>query len=70
MTTTQKITISVLAATIAILIGYDIWAVIHGGTHGTISWVVWQYSHDYPVIPFLVGGLCGHFFFSQGSTNG
>lgn len=47
------------------LIAYDIYAVLKGKS--TISWIVFDTSRKWPIIPFLfgflVGGLAGHFFF-------
>lgn len=64
----QGITILVIVSAIVILLAYDTWAAFAGTTNGTISWVVWTYAHKYPIIPFLVGGLCGHLFFTQTSA--
>ena len=47
------------------LIAYDIYAVLKGKL--TISWIVFDISRKWPIVPFLfgflVGGLAGHFFF-------
>lgn len=47
------------------LIAYDIYAVLKGKS--TISWIVFDTSRKWPIVPFLfgflVGGLAGHFFF-------
>jgi uncharacterized membrane protein len=64
----QSITIIVIVAAIVVLLGYDTWAAFTGTTNATISWVTWTYAHKYPIIPFLVGGLCGHLFFTQTSA--
>ena len=47
-------------------IGYDVIADRQGGVSATISRVVREYAHQYPLIPLLVGILLGHLFWSQG----
>jgi hypothetical protein len=49
---------------IAILLGYEGWALFTG--QPTLSRVVWvvQTSEYGPLLPFLVGLVCGHFFWS------
>lgn len=49
----------------AIAIGYDVLADREGGVTATISRVVWNSAHEYPLIPLLVGILLGHLFWSQ-----
>lgn len=47
------------------LVAYDIHAVIKGKS--TVSWIVFDVSRKWPIVPFLfgflIGGLAGHFFF-------
>jgi hypothetical protein len=45
---------------------YDIYLLVRGGAHNTISWMVWGWSKEFPIIPFLFGLTMGHFFWSQG----
>lgn len=59
------ITTFVLVATIVFLVGYDVIAALLGTTDATISWVIWTDIHEYPVIAFAAGFLCGHLFWSQ-----
>lgn len=59
----RNITISVIVATAAIIIGYDIWAVLRGGVEATISSVIFNASLRFPLIPFAFGVLAGHFWF-------
>ena len=44
---------------------YDLSALLLGGMNATISRVVIDASYDWPAIPFAVGFLCGHLFFSM-----
>jgi hypothetical protein len=60
-----SITFIWLVATFFLLIIYDIYAVTKGKS--TISWIVFNTSRHWPVIPFLsgfiIGFLMGHLFF-------
>jgi hypothetical protein len=59
------LTIAIMALAVVLLAIYDIYAAIKGGFSNTISWVVYTNSLKYPIIPFAIGVLCGHFFWSQ-----
>ncbi len=61
----QNITVIVIIATIFILIGYDIWAYLAGGSSATISQIILNASKVRPVWAFLSGFLAGHLFASQ-----
>ena len=63
--TTQEITAVVLATFIGLILLYDLWAVSVWGMDATVSAVVRDYSKSYPVIPLLVGIVCGHFFWGK-----
>jgi len=54
-----KIILLVSAAALGL---YDIVALVKGGGEATISVVILEASHNYPIIPFLFGVLMGHFF--------
>ena len=60
--TVKQVTYIIIVATIVALGGYDIYAIIEGGAQSTISCVVINAAYKYPIIPFAVGVLCGHFF--------
>jgi hypothetical protein len=49
---------------LVLLLGYESWAL--GTNHMTLSRFVWtaQRSQYGPLLPFLAGLLCGHFFWS------
>lgn len=64
----QKLTQIVMAFAVIALLGYDVFALIKGGTEGTIShWMIVS-SYDYPLIPFFWGFLTGHFFWRLRDT--
>jgi hypothetical protein len=48
-----------------VIIVYDFWVYSKAGTEGTISWFVYDKSHEHPMIPFGVGVICGHFFWQM-----
>lgn len=58
----EQVTIAVIVATIVSLIAYDVYAVLRGGKEATISGVIAQFSHKFPIIAFAGGLLCGHFW--------
>lgn len=64
MTKTRKLTICFIIACVFIIIAYDIWAVYSGGVDGTISSVIFDYSREFPLIPFAFGVLAGHLWFN------
>lgn len=54
----------IVMAVIFLLIIYDIYAYSQGGQKATISWLIYDSSHEHPLIPFATGVLCGHFFWN------
>jgi hypothetical protein len=59
----KAITTGILLVTLAFLLLYDAIAVNLFGYPGTISIVVYEASKNWPIIPFLAGIVCGHFWF-------
>lgn len=59
----KKITTILIAVTI---LGLGIWDVIaYVNTEGggaTISELIWEWSRDFPIVPFAFGMLMGHLF--------
>lgn len=60
-----SLTVAILVLVALILIVYDIYVVVKTGFDATISWVIYSNAKLYPIIPFAMGVLCGHFFWSQ-----
>lgn len=58
----KTITGIVIVAAFLIIVGYDVWAVLQGGIDSTISAVVFDFAHQYPIIPFATGVLMGHLY--------
>lgn len=57
------VTMTVVFGVTAALIAYDVWAAFTPGA--TISEVMLVLAHNHPIIPFALGVLMGHFFWSQ-----
>lgn len=57
----MNLTDKVVVGAIALLLIYEGWTLINGVRGDTISETVWRASQR-PLVPFLVGLLCGHFF--------
>lgn len=62
MTDNQRITAYVIFVATVLLLGYDVFAYLNGGVAATISWVLYDQSKEFPIIPFALGLLMGHLF--------
>ena len=60
---TRKITGILILITAIIWIVWDIYAYVFGGGNATISVVLTDFSFYSPALPFIMGGLMGHWFF-------
>jgi hypothetical protein len=47
---------------IGIALAYDAYALYKGGVENTISVRIIRWSKLYPILPFMMGILMGHFF--------
>jgi hypothetical protein len=65
MIPTKKITILLLLAVIVILGGWDIYVAANAHSGDTISEIVLAASIERPIIPFVLGVVCGHLFWPQ-----
>lgn len=63
--TTRKITVALIVLVTLALGLWDVFAEVHAGDPATISRVLLDGAHRFPVIPFAFGFLMGHLFFSQ-----
>lgn len=61
----MKLTDKVLLGSVAGLLAYEGYTLINKEPEDTISESVWRVEKSRPVVPFLVGLLCGHLFFSR-----
>ena len=58
-------TIILLIATAALWAAYDTWVIIAKGYEATISHSLLTLAQRFPIIPFVLGLLCGHLFWSN-----
>jgi hypothetical protein len=63
VTKTRKLTVAFIVTCTFLIIAYDIYAALAGGIDGTVSAVIFDYSREYPIIPFAFGVLTGHLWF-------
>ena len=61
----KKVTAIFIFAVVVVGVLFDVYVFIRGGTEATISWMIFEAAHKYPMIPFAVGILCGHFFWQM-----
>jgi hypothetical protein len=54
-----------ILALVAVAVVYDVIAYMRGSVDATISRVVLGWARSNPLIPFSVGVVCGHIFWSQ-----
>lgn len=50
---------------ILLIIAYDVFATLKWGGEQSVSWQMWLWSKTYPIIPFLLGVIMGHWFWVQ-----
>lgn len=60
----KRLTAIILVSVTILLIGYDIFAAMHGND-STISLVIQTISNRHAIIPFAFGVLMGHFFWQD-----
>jgi hypothetical protein len=58
----MDLTWTLICAVFALGVVYDVWAYYAEGANKTISVAIYSRALQYPIIPFIVGVLCGHFF--------
>ena len=58
----KKITIYVVLFIVALGVIYDFYAIAVGGTEASISHLMKMWGHKYPIVPFAMGVLMGHFY--------
>ena len=62
---TRTITVGILVAVVVLLIVWDVYAYLAGGSQATISRVTLAFAGEHPVVPFLIGVVSGHLFWPQ-----
>lgn len=54
-----------LAFTVALLVTYDLWAMMTHGYSWTISKDMREFAGKYPIVPFALGIVFGHLYWSR-----
>ena len=61
----KKLTAIILVVVVSAISIYDIFAAVYGGDGATVSEVVRAVSYSYPIVPFTLGVVCGHWFWPK-----
>lgn len=64
----KKLTTIIIIFSVVFLLGYDVFAIVKGGTEASISSIVITFAYKFPLMPFMVGLLCGHLFWRMKSN--
>lgn len=48
-----------------LIVSYDVFAVLKWGGEKSVSWQMWLWAKAYPIVPFLLGVIIGHWFWVQ-----
>lgn len=62
---TKKVTIGILIVAAAVLIAWDVYVAANPTPGDTISEITLGFAMRHPVLPFVVGVVCGHLFWPQ-----
>jgi hypothetical protein len=54
---------------VAAIAVFDVFIIIKKGKYESISAYIIRSSHKYPSIPFLIGFVCGHLFWSMNTID-
>ncbi len=66
----RKYTVIFIITVLALIGIYDVWVIAASGKQDSISWVVIEWSHDYPSFTFIVGFAMGHLFWRMKNPKG
>jgi hypothetical protein len=61
----MSLTDKVILGAVVVLLAYEGWTLINSTPGDTISESIWRIAASRPLVPFLVGFLCGHFFWQR-----
>lgn len=61
----MNITIIFITLTVVAWIAFDLYIIAKKGKYFSISASIIRATYKYPMIPFLVGFLCGHLFWKM-----
>lgn len=61
----KNITKIFIVVSIVVIILFDMYVFMDGGTKATISWTMFTWAHSYPIFPFSMGVIMGHLFWQM-----
>lgn len=61
-------TLAFLIIAILAVVVFDVFIIIKKGKYYSISAFIIRTSHKYPSVPFLLGFVCGHLFWSMDTS--
>ena len=64
----QKATMYFVGLMLILVIAWDVFVLIDGGTESSISHLLIVWSYKYPIFTFASGVLCGHLFWRVRQT--
>ena len=56
----DQLTLFVFLGLFGALMVFDLWTLLHRGYETTVSWTLYVWGSEYPIVPFAFGVLCGH----------
>jgi len=62
---TKLVTVIVMVVAVIVLIVWDIVVAVNPTPGDTISEITLNFARNHPVVPFIVGIVCGHLFWPQ-----
>lgn len=62
-------TLAFIGVVIVAIAAFDVWVIAKKGKQESISAHIIRMSHQYPSIPFLVGFVAGHLFWSMDTSS-
>lgn len=60
----MNLTLAFIAFIVIAITIFDFWVIFKKGRYESISYKIIDLSHKYPLIPFLLGIVSGHLFWS------
>ena len=61
----MNLTVLFVITLVVLVAAFDVWIIAKKGKQESISAHIIRASHKYPMLPFLLGILCGHLFWSM-----
>lgn len=65
----MNLTLAFIGLVVFLIIAFDFWIIAKSGKKESISAHIIRLSHQYPSIPFLIGFVCGHLFWSMNTSD-